>query len=78
MWREHHLFTKIYMASHPLYFAILFASNGISLIIGSQIVGRLAKRIPEQTLLLSGLWLAIIASVAALVVTRLMVHFSHW
>ncbi len=53
----------------PTVFAILFASNGISLIIGSQIVGRLAKRIPEQTLLLSGLWLAIIASVAALVVT---------
>ncbi|MDN4602912.1 multidrug effflux MFS transporter [Paenibacillus sp. F6_3S_P_1C] len=53
----------------PTVFAILFASNGISLIIGSQIVGRLAQRIPEQTLLLSGLWLALAASVAALVVT---------
>ena len=60
---------KIYMASHPLYLLYYLLSNGISLIIGSQIVGRLAKRIPEQTLLLSGLWLAIIASVAALVVT---------
>jgi len=52
----------------PTVFAILFASNGISLIIGSQIVGRLAQRIPEQTLLLSGLWLALAASVAALIV----------
>ncbi|MCG7381371.1 multidrug effflux MFS transporter [Paenibacillus sp. ACRRY] len=53
----------------PTVFAILFASNGISLIIGSQLVGRLSQRISEQTLLLSGLWLALIASIAALMVT---------
>ncbi|PAF33451.1 multidrug effflux MFS transporter [Paenibacillus sp. 7516] len=53
----------------PTVFAILFASNGISLIIGSQLVGRLAQRISEQTLLLSGLWLALVASIAALLVT---------
>lgn len=53
----------------PTIFAILFASNGISLIIGSQLVGRLAQRISEQTLLLSGLWLALVASIAALMVT---------
>ncbi|WP_337031271.1 multidrug effflux MFS transporter [Paenibacillus illinoisensis] len=53
----------------PTVFAILFASNGISLIIGSQLVGRLAQRISEQTLLLSGLWLALVASIAALMVT---------
>lgn len=53
----------------PTVFAILFASNGISLMIGSQIVGRMSQRIPEQTLLLSGLWVALAASVAALVVT---------
>lgn len=53
----------------PTVFAILFASNGISLIIGSQLVGRLSQRISEQTLLLSGLWLALAASIAALMVT---------
>ncbi|ANS75299.1 MFS transporter [Paenibacillus yonginensis] len=52
----------------PAVFALLFGSNGISLIIGSQLVGRMANRISEQTFLLFGLWVALFASVAVLVV----------
>lgn len=47
----------------PAVFSILFASNGVSLIIGSQIVGRMSHRISEQKLLLVGLWLALISSI---------------
>lgn len=52
----------------PTVFAILFGLNGISLIIGSQLVGRMSHRISEYSFLLFGLWLAIVASVAVLVV----------
>lgn len=52
----------------PAVFAFLFGSNGISLIIGSQLVGRMAHRISEQTFLLFGLWVALLASIAVLVV----------
>lgn len=52
----------------PTVFAILFGLNGISLIIGSQVVGRMSHRISEYKFLLFGLWLAILASVAVLVV----------
>lgn len=62
------IYQNIYGVS-PTVFSILFASNGISLIIGSQIVGRMSHRIPEQTLLLSGLWLALISSVVVVAVT---------
>ncbi|WP_309122176.1 multidrug effflux MFS transporter [Paenibacillus sp.] len=52
----------------PTVFALLFGSNGISLIIGSQIVGRMAHRVSERSFLIFGLWLALLASVAVLVV----------
>ena len=61
------IYQNIYGAS-PTIFALLFGSNGISLIIGSQLVGRMAHRVSEQTLMLFGLWLACLASVAVLVV----------
>lgn len=52
----------------PTVFALLFGSNGISLIIGSQLVGRMSHRISEHAFLLFGLWLALLASAAVLVV----------
>ncbi|MGG0171923.1 multidrug effflux MFS transporter [Paenibacillus dokdonensis] len=52
----------------PAVFALLFGSNGISLIIGSQLVGRMAHRISEQAFLLFGLWVALFASIVVLVV----------
>ena len=62
------IYQNIYGAS-PTLFSILFASNGISLIIGSQLVGRMSHRISERTFLVSGLWLALAASVVVLIVT---------
>lgn len=59
------IYQKIYGAS-PQLFALLFGSNGISLIIGSQLVGRLNHIISERRFLVIGLLLAIVASVAAL------------
>ncbi|MEX1030291.1 MAG: multidrug effflux MFS transporter [Paenibacillaceae bacterium] len=61
------IYQNIYGAS-PTVFALLFGSNGISLIIGSQLVGRMAHRVSEHTFLLIGLWLAGLASVVVLVV----------
>jgi DHA1 family bicyclomycin/chloramphenicol resistance-like MFS transporter len=61
------IYQNIYGAS-PTEFALLFGSNGISLIIGSQIVGRMAHRVTEHSFLLFGLWLALLASVAVLAV----------
>lgn len=61
------IYQNIYGAS-PTVFALLFGSNGISLIIGSQVVGRMSHRVSEHAFLLFGLWLAIIASVTVLVV----------
>jgi len=61
------IYQNIYGAS-PTVFALLFGSNGISLIIGSQLVGRMAHRVSEHAFLLIGLWLACLASVAVLVV----------
>ncbi|MNK74805.1 Bicyclomycin resistance protein [compost metagenome] len=61
------IYQNIYGAT-PAVFAFLFGSNGISLIIGSQIVGRMAHRVSEQAFLLFGLWIALLASVAVLVV----------
>lgn len=52
----------------PVAFALLFGSNGISLIIGSQLVGRMSHRISEHTFLLIGLWIALFASITVLVV----------
>jgi DHA1 family bicyclomycin/chloramphenicol resistance-like MFS transporter len=61
------IYQNIYGAS-PAVFALLFGSNGISLIVGSQLVGRMAHRVSEHTFLLFGLWLAGLASVVVLVV----------
>ncbi|MFC3803899.1 multidrug effflux MFS transporter [Cohnella sp. GCM10012308] len=61
------IYQNIYGAS-PTVFALLFGSNGISLIIGSQIVGRASHRVSERTFLLLGLCLALCASVAVLIV----------
>lgn len=61
------IYQNIYGVS-PTVFALLFGSNGISLIIGSQIVGRLVHRVSERTLLLFGLCLAFMASIMVLVV----------
>lgn len=61
------IYQNIYGAS-PTLFALLFGSNGISLIIGSQVVGRMSHRVSERAFLLFGLWLAILASVTVLVV----------
>lgn len=61
------IYQNIYGAS-PTVFALLFGSNGISLIIGSQLVGRMAHRVSEHAFLLFGLWLACLASIAVLVV----------
>ncbi|UKS28601.1 multidrug effflux MFS transporter [Paenibacillus sp. HWE-109] len=61
------IYQNIYGAS-PTVFALLFGSNGISLIIGSQLVGRMSHRVSEHAFLLFGLWLACLASVIVLVV----------
>jgi DHA1 family bicyclomycin/chloramphenicol resistance-like MFS transporter len=61
------IYQNIYGAS-PTQFALLFASNGISLIIGSQLVGRMSHRVSERAFLLFGLWLALLASIAVIVV----------
>ncbi|WP_127493275.1 multidrug effflux MFS transporter [Paenibacillus glycanilyticus] len=62
------IYQNIYGVS-PTVFALLFGSNGVSLIIGSQIVGRLAHRVSERSLLLFGLCLALLASIIVVVVT---------
>jgi DHA1 family bicyclomycin/chloramphenicol resistance-like MFS transporter len=62
------IYQNIYGVS-PTVFALLFGSNGISLIIGSQLVGRMSHRISEHTFMLFGLWLAGAASVSVLIVT---------
>lgn len=61
------IYQKIYGVS-PQMFAVLFGSNGISLIIGSQLVGRMSHRVSEQRFLLTGLLLAAAASFAVLLV----------
>lgn len=61
------IYQNIYGAS-PTVFALLFGSNGISLIIGSQIVGRMSHRISERAFLQFGLWLALLASAAVIIV----------
>lgn len=61
------IYQNIYGVS-PTVFAMLFGSNGITLIIGSQLVGRMSHRVSEQTFLRLGLWLASAASIAVLLV----------
>lgn len=61
------IYQNIYGVS-PTGFALLFGTNGISLIIGSQLVGRMSHRISEQAFLLFGLGLALLASITVLLV----------
>lgn len=64
------IYQKIYGAS-PQLFAILFATNGISLIIGSQAVGRFTHILSERGFLLLGLVLSGVASTTVLFVVLL-------
>jgi MFS transporter, DHA1 family, multidrug resistance protein len=61
------IYQNIYGVS-PTVFAILFASNGVSLIIGSTLVGKMAHRVSEQVFLLIGLCMACLAGMAVLLV----------
>ncbi|MFB5189926.1 hypothetical protein [Alicyclobacillus fastidiosus] len=61
------IYQKIYGAS-PQLFAMLFATNGISLILGSQMVGRLSHMISERRFLLFGLLLSGLTSSVVLLV----------
>ncbi|MBS4201699.1 multidrug effflux MFS transporter [Bacillus sp. FJAT-49732] len=61
------IYQKIYGVS-PQVFAMLFALNGISLIIGAQTVRRLAGRITERRILLIGMSMAFITSTVVLIV----------
>ncbi|GGO09013.1 Bcr/CflA family multidrug efflux MFS transporter [Saccharibacillus kuerlensis] len=62
------VYQNIYGVS-PTMFSVLFASNGISLMIGSQIVGRISHRVPEQKLMVVGLWMALLSSIVVVGVT---------
>ncbi|WP_369688937.1 multidrug effflux MFS transporter [Bacillus sp. FJAT-26390] len=64
------VYQNIYGAS-PQLFALLFASNGISLIIGSQVVGRFSQSFSERKFVILGLLLSCTASFAALLVILL-------
>ncbi|HZG85527.1 multidrug effflux MFS transporter [Paenibacillus sp.] len=61
------IYQNIYGVS-PQVFSMLFAMNGISIMIGSQLVKQLAGRISERHILLIGLVLAFITSVSVLCV----------
>jgi MFS transporter, DHA1 family, multidrug resistance protein len=61
------IYQKIYGVS-PQAFSILFALNGVSLILGSQLARRLSGRMPERRFLLFGMSLAMITSTAVLIV----------
>lgn len=61
------VYQKIYGVS-PQTFSVLFALNGISLILGSQLVRWLAGRVSEHRILLAGLSLAILSTTSVLVV----------
>jgi MFS transporter, DHA1 family, multidrug resistance protein len=54
------VYQNIYGVS-PQVFSLLFGVNGLALIIGTQLVGRLADIIPEKTFLKFGLFLSTIA-----------------
>ncbi|GGF90862.1 multidrug effflux MFS transporter [Paenibacillus abyssi] len=61
------IYQKIYGVS-PQTFSILFALNGVSLILGSHLARRLSGRMPERRFLLFGMSLAMITSTAVLIV----------
>ncbi|WP_132745234.1 multidrug effflux MFS transporter [Scopulibacillus darangshiensis] len=56
---------NIYNVS-PLMFSVIFASNGLGIIIATQISGRLAGAVSETKLLISGLILAALGSIVLL------------
>ncbi|WP_255286637.1 MULTISPECIES: multidrug effflux MFS transporter [unclassified Bacillus (in: firmicutes)] len=60
------IYQKIYDVT-PQVFSMLFALNGISLILGAQIVKLLAGRIKEDSILLIGLTIAFIAGTMVLI-----------
>jgi DHA1 family bicyclomycin/chloramphenicol resistance-like MFS transporter len=64
------IYQKIYGVS-PQVFSMLFALNGISLILGAHVVRRLAGRLTETRILQMGLSLAFTASTAVLIVVLL-------
>jgi DHA1 family bicyclomycin/chloramphenicol resistance-like MFS transporter len=55
----------------PQMFSLLFAINGLGIIIASQITGRLAGRVNESTLFVAGLTLAFLAGIFLLVMILL-------
>lgn len=60
------VYQNIYGVS-PQVFSLLFGVNGLALIIGTQLVGRLADIIPEKTFLKFGLFLSTTAGIFLLV-----------
>ncbi|MFS0862057.1 multidrug effflux MFS transporter [Fredinandcohnia sp. 179-A 10B2 NHS] len=60
------VYQNIYGVS-PQVFSLLFGVNGIALIIGSQLVGRLADVIPEKTFLKIGLFISCTSGTALLI-----------
>ncbi|YCA46157.1 Bcr/CflA family multidrug efflux MFS transporter (plasmid) [Bacillus sp. JZ8] len=60
------VYQNIYHVS-PQQFSLLFGVNGLGLIIGSQLVGRLADRISERTFLKIGLGISIAAGAILLI-----------
>ncbi|MNJ42365.1 Bicyclomycin resistance protein [compost metagenome] len=61
---------NIYQVSEQTY-SLIFALNGIGIIIASQVTGRIAGKVKESTLLMIGLCLAAIASLSLLAVIML-------
>lgn len=61
------VYQKIYGVSSQT-FSFLFALNGISLILGAQLVKRLAGRMQERRILLMGLYMALMMSTMVLIV----------
>lgn len=61
------VYQKIYGVS-PQVFSMLFALNGIVLIVASQVVRKLAGRIPEHRILHVGLGMSFIATITVLIV----------
>lgn len=61
------IYQKIYGVS-PQIFSVLFALNGISLILGAQLVRRIVGKIAERNILLIGLSVASVSSSVVLIV----------
>lgn len=60
------VYQNIYGVS-PQVFSLLFGVNGIALIIGSQLVGRLADIVPEKTFLKIGLFISVTSATVLLI-----------